>query len=306
MANPLFDHLLAPHIGSAAPFLYLPDGGRISFGDFLTQSAQFAEVIRNTGLKPGDRLAVQIEKSPQALAVYAACIITGVIFLPLNTAYSATEISHFLTDSEARMLLCNPANAGVLEPVTSASGAKVFTLGAHGNGSFIDAAIGQSAQFKVAPRSEDDLTAFLYTSGTTGRSNGAMLSHKTLLSNAQTLTKSWKFSARDILLHALPIFHSHGLFVASNITLIAGSSMMFLSKFDADQVISQMTRCTTMMGVPTFYTHLLEHPDFDAGLSAHMRLFISGSAPMLPETHTLFEAKTGHKVLEYYGMSETY
>lgn len=305
MANPLFDKLLAPHIGSAAPFLYLPDGGRISYGDFLTQAAQFAEVVRQAGLQPGDRLAVQIAKSPEALAVYAACIVTGVIFLPLNTAYSPVEVSYFLSDSGASLFICDPARLEELESVVAASKAQLYTLGAKGNGSFIDAASLQPAQFKVADRDEDDLAALLYTSGTTGRSKGAMLSQRNLLSNAETLTKHWQFSARDTLLHALPIFHTHGLFVATNITLIAGGAMMFLPKFDADQMIAHMTRCTAMMGVPTFYTRLLDHPEFDADLTSHMRVFISGSAPMLSETHSLFETQTGHQVLERYGMTET-
>jgi malonyl-CoA/methylmalonyl-CoA synthetase len=305
MANPLFDKLFAPHIGSAAPFLFLPNGKRISYGDFLTKAAQFANVIRAAELEAGDRLAVQIEKSPEALAVYAACAIIGVIFLPLNTAYAPAEVSYFLSDSGARLFLCDPEKYDALTPTAQTSGASIMTLGSIGDGSFADAAKTMPAQFKVAQRSEDDLAAFLYTSGTTGRSKGAMLSQANLLSNANTLTQLWQFSERDTLLHALPIFHTHGLFVATNVTLLAGGAMMFLPKFDVDQVISDMTRCTAMMGVPTFYTRLLEHPEFDADLTQHIRLFISGSAPMLSETHTLFEARTGHKVLERYGMTET-
>lgn len=305
MANPLFDALFAPHIGSAAPFLFLPSGKRISYGKFLTQAAQFANVIRDAGLEPGDRMAVQIEKSPEALAVYAACVITGVIFLPLNTAYAPAEVSYFLSDSGARLFVCDPSNCDTLTPLAEAAEASIMTLGSVGDGSFADAAKTKPAQFKVADRSADDLAAFLYTSGTTGRSKGAMLSQANLLSNAQALTELWQFNERDTLLHALPIFHTHGLFVATNVTLLAGGAMMFLPKFDGDQMISCMTRCTTMMGVPTFYTRLLDHPDFDGGLTQHMRLFISGSAPMLSETHIQFEDRTGHKVLERYGMTET-
>ena len=305
MANPLFDALFAPHIGSAAPFLFLPSGKRISYGEFLTQAAQFANVIRDAGLEPGDRMAVQIEKSPEALAVYAACVITGVVFLPLNTAYAPAEVSYFLSDSSARLFVCDPSNHDALTSTAEAAEASVMTLGSVGDGSFADAAKTKPAQFKVADRSADDLAAFLYTSGTTGRSKGAMLSQENLLSNAQALTELWQFSERDTLLHALPIFHTHGLFVATNVTLLAGGAMMFLPKFDVDQIISCMIRCTTMMGVPTFYTRLLDHPDFDGGLTQHMRLFISGSAPMLSETHIQFEDRTGHKVLERYGMTET-
>ena len=305
MANPLFDKLFAPHIGSAAPFLFLPNGKRLSYGDFLTTAAKFASAIRDAGLEAGDRMAVQIEKSPEALAVYAACAITGVIFLPLNTAYAPAEVSYFLTDSGARLFLCDPSEFEALAPTAQAAGTSILTLGSVGDGSFADLAKAMSPQFKVAERSKDDLAAFLYTSGTTGRSKGAMLSQENLLSNAQALAQLWQFSERDTLLHALPIFHTHGLFVATNVTLLAGGAMMFLPKFDVDQMISHMTRCNTMMGVPTFYTRLLDHPKFDANLTRHMRLFISGSAPMLSETHTLFEGRTGHKVLERYGMTET-
>jgi malonyl-CoA/methylmalonyl-CoA synthetase len=305
MANPLFDRLFARHIGSAAPFLHLPNGGRLSYGDFLNQAAQFAGVIRAAGLVPGDRLAVQISKSPEALGVYAACAITGVIFLPLNTAYAPAEVSYFLSDSGARLFLCDPAKLEALTPIAQAAGAQIMTLGSAADGSFADAAKSLPAQFNVAERGEDDLAAFLYTSGTTGRSKGAMLSQRNLLSNAEVLTELWQFTERDVLLHALPIFHTHGLFVATNITLIAGGAMLFLPKFDVDQMVANMTRSTAMMGVPTFYTRLLDHPEFDAGLTEHMRLFISGSAPMLSETHASFQDCTGHTVLERYGMTET-
>lgn len=305
MTNPLFDTLFAPHIGSAAPFLFLPNGKRLSYGDFLTQAAQFANVMREAGVEPGDRVAVQIEKSPEALAIYAACAIAGIVFLPLNTAYAPAEVSYFLLDSGARLFVCDPNKVDALTPVAKAAGADILTLGAAGDGSFAAAAKEMTAQFKVATRNQDNLAAFLYTSGTTGRSKGAMLSQANLLSNADALTDLWQFTQRDTLLHALPIFHTHGLFVATNVTVKAGGAMMFLPKFDVDQMIAHLTRCTTMMGVPTFYTRLLDHPQFDADLTRHMRLFISGSAPMLAETHTIFEDRTGHKVLERYGMTET-
>lgn len=305
MANPLFDQLFKPHLGSAAPFLFLPSGGRISYGDFLTRAGRFAAVIRAAGLEPGDRLAVQIAKSPDALAVYAACVITGVIFLPLNTAYAPAEVSYFLSDSGAKLFICDPSDEDVLTPVAEAAGAQLATLSAEGTGTFADEAEGRRPELSATARSGDDLAAFLYTSGTTGRSKGAMLSQDNLLSNAQTLTTFWGFTGQDVLLHALPIFHTHGLFVATNITLLAGGAMMFLPRFDAEQTIALMTRCTTMMGVPTFYTRLLDHPEFDRDLTAHMRLFVSGSAPMLKDTHDQFEARTARQVLERYGMTET-
>jgi malonyl-CoA/methylmalonyl-CoA synthetase len=305
MANPLFDKLFAPHVGSTATFLVLPDGARVSYGDFLDQTAQFANVIKSLGLEEGDRLAVQIEKSPEALAVYAACAMTGIVFLPLNTAYAPAEVSYFLSDSGARLFLCDPQNLATLESIAQNADATILTLGSKGDGSFFDVAKTKAKICDVAQRSSNDLAALLYTSGTTGRSKGAMLSQGNLLSNAETLTELWQFSAHDILLHALPIFHTHGLFVATNVTLSAGGAMMFLPKFEVEQVIAVMRNCTTMMGVPTFYTRLLNQREFDANLTKHMRLFISGSAPMLSETHVLFEERTGHKVLERYGMTET-
>ncbi|MEP3052513.1 malonyl-CoA synthase [Ascidiaceihabitans sp.] len=305
MANPLFDQLFQPHIGSAAPFLFLPGGGRLSYGDFLTRAGRFAAVLRAAELAPGDRLAVQIEKSPDALAIYAACVISGVIFLPLNTAYAPAEVSYFLQDSGAKLIVCDPSKEDGLWPVAEAAGAQLATLGVDADGTFAEQARDHAPQLTATDRSGDDLAAFLYTSGTTGRSKGAMLTQNNLLSNAQTLTDAWGFTHSDVLLHALPIFHTHGLFVATNITLQAGGAMMFLPRFDAGQMISLMTRCTSMMGVPTFYTRLLDTPAFDRDLTGHMRLFISGSAPMLKDTHDQFEARTGHKVLERYGMTET-
>ncbi|MEP1519838.1 malonyl-CoA synthase [Ascidiaceihabitans sp.] len=305
MANPLFDQLFQPHIGSAAPFLFLPGGGRLSYGDFLTRAGRFAAVLRAAELASGDRLAVQIEKSPDALAIYAACVISGVIFLPLNTAYAPAEVSYFLQDSGAKLIVCDPSKEDGLWPVAEAAGAQLATLGVDADGTFAEQARDHAPQLTATDRSGDDLAAFLYTSGTTGRSKGAMLTQNNLLSNAQTLTDAWGFTHSDVLLHALPIFHTHGLFVATNITLQAGGAMMFLPRFDAGQMISLMTRCTSMMGVPTFYTRLLDTPAFDRDLTGHMRLFISGSAPMLKDTHDQFEARTGHKVLERYGMTET-
>ncbi|MEP3783212.1 malonyl-CoA synthase [Ascidiaceihabitans sp.] len=305
MANPLFDQLFQPHIGSAAPFLFLPGGGRLSYGDFLTRAGRFAAVLRAAELAPGDRLAVQIEKSPDALAIYAACVISGVIFLPLNTAYAPAEVFYFLQDSGAKLIVCDPSKEDGLWPVAEAAGAQLATLGVDADGTFAEQARDHAPQLTATDRSGDDLAAFLYTSGTTGRSKGAMLTQNNLLSNAQTLTDAWGFTHSDVLLHALPIFHTHGLFVATNITLQAGGAMMFLPRFDAGQMISLMTRCTSMMGVPTFYTRLLDTPAFDRDLTGHMRLFISGSAPMLKDTHDQFEARTGHKVLERYGMTET-
>ena len=305
MANPLFDRLFGAHADSDRPFLILPDGATITYSDFHRLACRYANAIQSLGLMPGDRLAVQIAKSPEALAVYAGCAAAGVIFLPLNTAYTAAEISYFVENAEAKLLLCDAANEAALTPVAAAAGAKLMTLNADGSGGFADLAAGQSDEFAPVDRAEDDLAAFLYTSGTTGRSKGAMLTHANLLSNSETLKDYWRFTGDDVLLHALPIFHTHGLFVATNIMALAGGAMIFLGKFDAAEMIRLMPQATSMMGVPTFYTRLLDDERFTKGLTAHMRLFVSGSAPLLADTHRQFETRTGHRILERYGMTET-
>lgn len=305
MANPLYDSLFGQHLESKAVFLHLPEKQSVTYADFLRLAAQYAGAFTEMGLVVGDRVAVQIEKSPQALAVYAACAQAGLIFLPLNTAYTADEVTYFVENSGAGILLGDESKRSVLEPITQSCGTRLETLDADGTGSFADKAAVLPTVFKTVARDLDDLAAFLYTSGTTGRSKGAMLTQGNLLSNAQTLQKEWRYTEADILLHALPIFHTHGLFVASNITLLSGSSMIFLPKFDLDQIIADLPRAITMMGVPTFYTRLLGDTRFTKGLTSHMRLFVSGSAPLLSETHVQFEHRTGHHILERYGMTET-
>lgn len=305
MANPLYDVLFGQHLGKATTFLHLPDGKTITHAAFLGMAAQYAHLFTKLGLTPGDRAAVQIEKSPQALAVYAACAQAGIVFLPLNTAYTADEVTYFVENSGARILLCDQRNADGLAPVAEACGAILETMNGDGSGTFHTQAEILQESFQTVARTEDDLAAFLYTSGTTGRSKGAMLTQANLLSNARALVTEWQFTADDVLLHALPIFHTHGLFVASNITLLAGGEMIFLPKFDLDSVIAQLPYATTMMGVPTFYTRLLGDTRFTKDLAHHMRLFVSGSAPLLAETHVEFEKRTGHKILERYGMTET-
>ncbi|MFQ6551312.1 malonate--CoA ligase [Aestuariibius insulae] len=304
MTNPLYDTLFGAHAGKDTPFLHLPGGTTITHAAFLAQTAQMAHALTDLGLQAGDRVAAQIDKSPNALALYAACAQTGLIFLPLNTAYTEGELSYFVENSGARLLVASGKAAKALTPMAGRLGTRLETLDADG-GTLAEAASTNPTTFQTAERSKDDLAAFLYTSGTTGRSKGAMLTQSNLLSNAQTLAKLWRFTQDDTLLHALPIFHTHGLFVATNVTLIAGGSMIFLPKFDLDAMIDHMPQATAMMGVPTFYTRLLDDPRFTAGLTRHMRLFVSGSAPLLAETHTRFEERTGHRILERYGMTET-
>ena len=305
MANPLYDTLFGQHVQSDANFLHLLDGNKLTYVDFLEMAARYAGYLTEAGLNAGDRVAVQIEKSPEALAVYAACVQAGLVFLPLNTAYTADEVAYFVENSGAGIVLCDDRKRDALAPIAKRCEAKLETLNADGSGSFSQQATSLPKTFETVPRSEDDLAAFLYTSGTTGRSKGAMLSQGNLLSNAQALKNEWRFTSEDVLLHALPIFHTHGLFVASNVTLLAGGQMIFLPKLDLDQMIADLPRATTMMGVPTFYTRLLGDERFTKDLSKHMRLFVSGSAPLLAETHVQFEDRTGHRILERYGMTET-
>ncbi len=305
MANPLYDNLYGSHAGKQDVFLHLPDGRTVTYASFLDQTAQVAHALTGMGVQAGDRIAVQVEKSAEALALCAACAQAGLIFLPLNTAYTVEELTYFIENSGAALVICDGVREGDLTPVAERLGAKTATLNADGSGSLMAQAASQPTTFETIARSKDDLAAFLYTSGTTGRSKGAMLTQENLLSNAQTLTQEWRFTDQDVLLHALPIFHTHGLFVAINITLMAGGSMIFLPKFDVDAVIEGLPQATSMMGVPTFYTRLLDDPRFTGELTAHMRLFVSGSAPLLADTHVAFEARTGHRILERYGMTET-
>ncbi|KGK78994.1 malonyl-CoA synthase [Thalassobacter stenotrophicus] len=305
MTNPLYDALFAPHEGKTSPFLELIDGTTVSHGAFLQEVDRTANALVSLGVAPGDRVAVHVIKSRQALALYAACVKSGAVFLPLNTAYTPRELEYFVGDSGAALFVCDPSEEAELRDIAAQTGAQLETLGANGEGSLTDLVAAQPAAFTAVPRDKDDLAALLYTSGTTGRSKGAMLTHENLLSNARSLVEAWRFTRDDVLLHALPIFHSHGLFVATNVMLLAGGSMIFLPKFDVETVLSRLPEATTMMGVPTFYTRLLDEARFSKDLVAHMRLFISGSAPLLADTHTQFEDRTGHRILERYGMTET-
>jgi len=305
MTNLLYDAFFAPLAGRDRAFLILPDGSETSGADFLGMVHRVANALVAAGVQPGDRIAVQINKSPMALAIYGGAVAAGAIFLPLNTAYTAAEIDYFVGNATPKLLLADGARADALTSVAQSHGAVLMVVNGDGSGSFADLVAGQSDSFTAVERGPDDLAAFLYTSGTTGRSKGAMLTHQNLLSNAQVLTAEWQFTDKDVLLHALPIFHTHGLFVATNVSLMAGGAMIFLPGLNMDDMIRLMPRATAMMGVPTFYTRLLDDPRFTVDLTAHMRLFVSGSAPLLAETHVQFEDRTGHRILERYGMTET-
>lgn len=281
------------------------DGGRISYGDLIARSGRVANVLVARGVGVGDRVAAQTDKSVEALVLYLATVRAGAVYLPLNTAYTLNELEYFIGDAEPSLVVCDPSKAEGLGALAAKVGAKVETLGAEGQGSLTDAAAGASPDFQTVARADGDLAAILYTSGTTGRSKGAMLTHDNLASNSLTLIDFWRFTDRDVLIHALPIYHTHGLFVASNVTLFARASMIFLNKFDPERIIALMARATVLMGVPTFYTRLLQSPALTAEATRHMRLFISGSAPLLADTHREWAARTGHAVLERYGMTET-
>ncbi len=275
----------------------------VSYAELLDASGRYASALHALGVRPGDRVAVQVEKSVSTLQLYLGALRAGAVYLPLNTGYTTAEVSYFLGDAEPRLLVFDPGRRESLALV--AGGAAVATLDAEGRGSLHERAMAGTADFEDAARGADDLAAILYTSGTTGRSKGAMLTHGNLLSNARALCRAWRIDGSDVLLHALPVFHTHGLFVAINTTLLAGASMIFLPRFDTDEVIRLLPRATTMMGVPTFYTRLLAHPGFDRALVRHMRLFVSGSAPLSAEVHGAFLERTGHAILERYGMTET-
>jgi malonyl-CoA/methylmalonyl-CoA synthetase len=279
----LLDVVAAVRADNERPFLLDADGAvLLTYGDAARQSAQVAHALRARGLRPGDRVAMQVEKRVDALLVYLACIRSGVALLPMNTGYTAAEVAHLVADAEPGLVL---RDADLDELVAAASG--------------------YATEFENHPSGPDDLAAILYTSGTTGRPKGAILSHRNLAANCLTLAGLWGFTGDDVLLHALPIFHTHGLFVATNCALIVGAPMVFLAKFEPDAVLRALPRCTVMMGVPTFYTRLLAEPRFDATVCASMRLFISGSAPLLASVHDEFRARVGHAILERYGMTET-
>ena len=305
MTNPLYDNLFRSHAKNRKTFLYLSDGSTLTYKDFITNSSKMANALGKLGLKPGDRLAIQVEKSPEMLTVYAACAQAGIIFLPLNTAYTVNDLLYFIEDSGASIFICDKRISEEISKKTSQLNVKIETLNANGTGSLINLAQKTSELFDPVDRNQDDLAALLYTSGTTGKSKGAMLTQSNLLSNGQTLMNEWRFTEEDILLHALPLFHTHGLFVATNVILAAGASMVFLPKFDVEAIIYNLRNSTTIMGVPTFYTRLLNDSRFTKSLVSHMRLFVSGSAPLLSETHIQFEKRTGHRILERYGMTET-
>lgn len=261
------------------PCFLLSDGGRVSYGALRAGAEQVAGRLVAEGVRPGDRVALQAEKSPEGIMIYLGVLKAGAVFLPLNGAYTASEVDYFLKDAEPAVFITDPAD-------------------------WVRGAEAHAPLKATVARAAGDLASLIYTSGTTGRSKGAMLSHGNLANNALALHAAWDFTSDDVLLHALPVFHVHGLFVALHCALLSGCPMVWLPRFVAAEVLAGLDQATVMMGVPTFYTRLLAHPDFTKAKSEGVRLFISGSAPLLPSTFAEFEARTGQRILERYGMSE--
>jgi len=307
MQNSIFD-IFRDRCASTpdAPFLILPNDNLITYSDALSRTSQYANLFTELGVSAGDRIAVQVEKSSEALIIYLATLNIGGIYLPLNPAYPKNEVRYFLTDAEPTLFICRSEDELVMsELCLELRIPNILALDRHGGGSLSEMANHQSCHDLVCEQRSQDPAAILYTSGTTGRSKGATLSNSNLVANALTLWRFWGFEPKDRLLHALPIFHTHGLFVATNVTICAGSAMILLPKFDLDEIFRLMPNATVMMGVPTFYTRMLADPRFTRESLRHFRLFISGSAPLSVEVHKEFAERTGHVILERYGMTET-
>src|SRR5690242_6130118 len=288
--------------GREQPCLLVPGAPVVHYDDLAQASARIANALVRAGCVKGDRVAVQADKHWNVLALYLACLRAGLVYLPLNTAYRKSELAYFFTDAEPRVIVCRPETLGMMETIANA--ATVLTVDARG-GELGDRARDEAADFATVESQPDDLAAILYTSGTTGRSKGAQLTHRNLASNALALVEAWGFTRGDVLLHALPIYHVHGLFVAIHCTLLSGARMLWLPKFDAAEIADLLPAATVMMGVPTFYTRLLAQPGFTREATRNTRLFVSGSAPLLPETFDAFHERTGQPILERYGMTET-
>jgi malonyl-CoA/methylmalonyl-CoA synthetase len=306
MSENLFEMIRARISDPSKTAIETQDGHAICYADLVAWSGRAANALVACGVEVGDRVAVQCDKSPEMIVVYLACLRAGAVFLPLNTGYTLAEIEYFVGDATPSLVLCRPKSLDAMRALGERLGVgAVESLGEASDGTLWDKVKAASPDFADVARAGDDLAAILYTSGTTGRSKGAMLSHRNLASNSLTLVDYWRFTRDDVLIHALPIYHTHGLFVATNVTLLSGATMLFLNRFDADAILARMPRATVLMGVPTFYVRLLEHPELNRESTKAMRLFVSGSAPLLAETHEQWKARTGHAILERYGMTET-
>ncbi|MGE0338930.1 MAG: malonyl-CoA synthase [Xanthobacteraceae bacterium] len=288
-------------------FLTTEDDITYTYGDAACETARYAALLKDLGVKPGDRVLVQIEKCAEALFLYLGCLRAGAVYLPLNNSYTSVELDYFIEDAQPAVVISDPGSSEIADLARKHRVRNHLTLGSKKNGSIFQdlCRIYTEPSFPDCVCGPNDLAAIIYTSGTTGRSKGAMITHGNLKSNARALAEIWKFSASDVLIHALPLFHIHGLFVATNVVMAKGASMKLLNAFNADRVLENLQDATVMMGVPTFYTRLLQHRKLDHSAVANMRLFISGSAPLLAETHREWTRKTGHEIVERYGMTET-
>ncbi|HMR31754.1 MAG TPA: AMP-binding protein [Geminicoccaceae bacterium] len=302
MPNASFFSLLQSRFPSdgTKPAIVTAEGRSIGYDELDDWSARYGRALLAQGARPGDRVAYQIEKSPEGLFLYLGALRAGLVALPMNPGYLAGEVRYMLGNATPEVFVGDPARIEELRPDVP----RVLTLDRDGKGSLADIAQGESVDLEPAAMRRDEIAAMLYTSGTTGRPKGAPLSHGNLASNAHVLAEAWGFGDGDVLLHALPMFHAHGLFVAAHVSLLSGATMLWLNRFDAGRVVELLPRATVMMGVPTFYTRLLDDPGFDRTACRNIRLFVSGSAPLLAETWRGFEQRTGHAILERYGMSE--
>ncbi|MCK4865314.1 MAG: malonyl-CoA synthase [Gammaproteobacteria bacterium] len=290
---------------TSATFIETADGAEYSYAYLEQETSRIARFLTSQGIKKGDRIAVQVEKSPHVLFLYLACLRAGFVYLPLNTAYTKSELSYFLENAEPVLVVCKTETEELFSDFKNKTLKHVFTLDLNEHGSLIEQSRSTAAEFETAACNTDDIAVILYTSGTTGRPKGAMITHGNLAANSLALQKAWGWQQSDVLLHALPIFHIHGLFVACHNVLLGGSKMLFLEKFDSKTVTQLLPKATVFMGVPTFYTRLLDEPSFDRTCSQNMRLFISGSAPLLEQTFEDFQQRSSHTILERYGMTET-
>jgi malonyl-CoA/methylmalonyl-CoA synthetase len=286
------------------PFLDARGGQVFSYADLDAISARYAHLLINLNVRPGDRVVAQVEKSPEAVFLYLACLRAGAAFLPLNTAYRADELDYFLADAEPAVVIADPGAAALAALCAARHVPHRLTLGADGSGTLAERSAHLPKTFTTIVRANTDLAAILYSSGTTGKPKGVMLSHRNLAANAEALHRIWRFAPDDVLLHALPIFHTHGLFVALNTVLMNGTGMIFHGKFNADDVIADLPRATVFMGVPTYYVRLAAHPALTPEPCRTIRLFLSGSAPLLDETFASFAARSGQQIVERYGMTE--
>lgn len=290
---------------SDATFIETVEGAQYSYAYLEQETSRIAKFLTLQGVVKGDRVAVQVEKSPHVLFLYLACLRAGFVYLPLNTAYTKSELHYFLEDAEPTVVVCQSTSNNLFSSFKNKNLIHVFTLDTHEQGSLIEKSRDTAAEFETVTCDIDDIAVILYTSGTTGRPKGAMITHGNLAANGLALQKAWNWQQSDVMLHALPIFHIHGLFVACHNVLLGGSKMLFLEKFESNIVIQLLPKATVFMGVPTFYTRLLDDSNFNHDCCKNMRLFISGSAPLLEQTFDDFQQRSGHTILERYGMTET-